>query len=143
MSKSGNDGGPKTFRDLKVGDEVFVVDQMPRNQDGGRSRTQTVTKVGTKFAYVKRSWGEEPFCRKTGESHHKEWNTRANGYGFDVYLCEDDYRRKVFESSDRAKLKKRLLVSYGEIVDLPPEVVAKLNSVLDEHDATIAGASDG
>lgn len=143
MSKATAGNASKTFRDLKVGDEVFVVHQKRRECSEQRMEWLPVTRVGTKFAYVRRWHEDEPFSRKDGASHHSESNVRQNGLGFDVYIREEDYRQVVSEWAERCRLRNRLVVSWGDLVDLSPELVAKLNRVVDEHDATVAGRADG
>ena len=84
-----------SLKDLKVGDSVFVVQQQTRSCKEWRTSTEVISKVGTKYAYWKSHHREYPFHKDTGISAHKELNTRANGYGFDVYTCEEEWRLKL------------------------------------------------
>jgi hypothetical protein len=124
---------PKTIRDLKVGDTVFVVWQCRRGQPEERTSTETIRKVGRKYAYIERYRREEAFFRDTGESWDGDSRTRINGYGFDVYPCEADYRRKQFELAEKARLSSRLTDRWGRLVDLHPSIVDKLNDILDSE----------
>lgn len=120
---------------LKVGDPVFVVWQRRRGDTEERSGFETVVRVGRKYAYIKRyRYGDvEPFCRKTGCSvHNRDCNARANGYGFDVYLNEEAYRKEQFDIAERIRLQRRLVHQHWHrLVDLSPEVVNRIHVVLD------------
>lgn len=89
-------------------------------------------RVGRKYAYIEYCGSESPFCRETGESIHKESNVRMNGYGFDIYLCEQDWKDKQLAFNEKQRLQKRLLDSWRRLIDLPPGVVNKIHAVLDE-----------
>lgn len=131
---------PKTFRDLKAGDTVFVVyQQRRRDKSEPRTENEIVTKVGTKYAYLDAGIvSRKAFDRKTGKSVHAgDFNARSNGFGFDVYLCELDYRTEQAEESEFARLNNRLRGRFGQTVDLPPAAVTEIHSVLDEFE--IAG----
>ena len=121
-----------SFKDLKVGDQIFVVWQRRRGQKEERSRVETVVRVGRKYAYIEQYSREAAFCRNTGRSvHDRDSNARANGYGFDVYLREEDYRKEQFNATEKRRLEKRIVGSYGRLVDLRPEIVDKFNDILD------------
>lgn len=123
-----------SIHDLKAGDQVFVVRQRGRYSKEEQSGIETVSRVGRKYAYIKRRFEEVAFCRKTGMSvHDRDCNARANGLGFDVYLCEEDYRNKQFNDQERARLEKRILGPFGRLVALSPDVVNKINSILDSE----------
>lgn len=116
------------FENLKPGDTVFVVNGSRRVlQPGGN---KMVSRVGRKYGYIGE---EEPFSLSTGQSFHgpDTFNTRANGYGFDVYPSEDDYRRQQHERAEFERLKNRL-TNFGRFVDLPPDAVAAIHEVLDK-----------
>lgn len=123
----------KTLKDLKVGDEVFVVQQKSRYQKTeARTSTETISKVGRQYAYFMDGRWEQKFCRETGQSAHKEWNTRANGHGFDVYLNEEDYHRKQFEAEEFKRLEARL-VRFSNLRHLPPDAVEQIHNILDAN----------
>jgi len=123
---------PKTLKDLKVGDDVFVVYPASRYREEATS-SEVVTRVGRKFAYIDSRRDQLPFCRETGRSHHKCCTVRANGGGFDVWLSERDYRKHVFNFEEKRRLNKRLVGSFGQLVDLAPEIVDKFNDILDSE----------
>lgn len=85
-----------------------------------------------KYAYIKPYAKEEPFCRETGKSIHKECNTRANGYGFDIYLYEQDWKDEHLAFKEKKRLQERLLDSWSRLFDFPPDVVNKIHAVLDD-----------
>jgi hypothetical protein len=122
---------PNSIKDLKAGDTIFVVQQRRRGDKEDRTSTEVVTRVGTKYAYYEQYNREQPFHRTNGESAHKEWNERVNGFGFDVYLCEEEWRAKVHENEQYALLKKRLMGNWG-LKPLPYEAVKRIHEVLDE-----------
>ena len=123
----------KTLSDLKAGDEVFVVEQKRRHQKGEPTTyTATIDRVVRKYAYIKRTWQELAFDRRTGFSlHGKDCNARANGMGFDVYLTESDYLEREHAKAESERLASRLLTRYG-LIDLDHAVVEKIHAVLDE-----------
>lgn len=99
---------PKTIRELKVGDTIFVVQQRRRCSGDERVSTEVITKVGRKYAYFDFHRREMRFLRNSGESEHgTKWNLsiRANADGFDVYLCEEDYRRRQFAIAEKERLR--------------------------------------
>jgi hypothetical protein len=122
------------FKHLKAGDVVFVVEQQKRYSAALPPSSKEVIRVGNKFGYIKGHGDDRPFCLATGRSHHKENNMRANGYGFDVYLSEDEYRREVFEASELQRLSDRLIERHASrLVSLSAECVSKIHAVLDEE----------
>ena len=120
---------------LKVGDEVFVVDQRNRysvsNNRPARTYFATITKVGRKYAYIGVHGRDLPFHRADGTSHHKEWNSRANGFGFDVYDCEASYVKKQAVDQEFARLQTRLVDRWGKMHPLGDDVVSKIHDLLD------------
>lgn len=126
---------PKTLRDLKVGDTVFVVQQASRGKTLRRCSTEVITKVGRKYGYFGggNTW-EQAFQLSTGASYHgiEGHCTRMNGYGFDVYLCEADYLKEQHDEAKADRLRVRLVDRLGRLVKLTPEVVTKIHAVLDE-----------
>ena len=122
------------LRDIKAGDTVFVVHQNQRRKSERCTETVSVSRVGLKYGYVAVGYhGECPFDRKTGESHHKEWYSRANGFGFDVYHNEQEYQREQRAIERHAELSKRLVGRNGRLIDLSPEAVIRIDDVLDEY----------
>jgi len=124
------------LRDLKVGDEVFVVHQRSRNQKERRQESGFVVRVGRKYAYIEsKELHIAPVCRDTGCSVHvpDNNNARINGYGFDVYRNEAEYQRERTESSELKRLQDRLCARPYGIKALPPDVVADIHAVLDAH----------
>ena len=123
----------RTYKDLKVGDEVFVVQQKSRYNTEERTSVEKVARVGRKYNYIMRGFQELPFCRNTGQSvHNPDHNTRANGQGFDVYLCEPTYRQLQYDAAQKRKLDKRIVGRWNGLVSLPPDIVNKINTLLDE-----------
>jgi hypothetical protein len=126
----------KTLRDLKVGDMVFVIQQVGRNQKESdrRRATHTISKVGRDYGYFTSTYNHEyKFSLDTGHSYHKEGNERANGFGFDVYLTESAYEQELFEKEEFKRLVKRLRTTFGVIKTLPHEVVEGFHKILDTH----------
>lgn len=121
-----------TLSGIKAGDQVFVVWQRRRRQTEERTETKTVVRVGRKYGYIKAYSQDAAFCLKTGRSvHGNDCNARANGYGFDVYLREEDYRKQQRDAAEKQRLEKRIVGSFGRLVALSPEVVDKFNAILD------------
>lgn len=123
--------GCDMLRSLKVGDKVFVVHQKGRYSTEVRTEWCEITKVGKKYGYITRYSHQIPFNLEDGVSHHKETNERANGQGFDVFLCKEDYDKYMFDNAEYKRLKERLLNRWGKLVELSPDAVAELHKVLD------------
>lgn len=126
------------FPNLKVGDKVFVVQQQTRYRRDRNippeTSTETVAKVGRLYGYYESSGRRlRPFHLSNGESAHKEYNERANGYGFDVYATEDEYKAKILADELFLELKIRLTSGYYGIVPLPHEVVVEIHRILDKY----------
>lgn len=126
------------LRDLGVGDTIFVANQNSRwekRQDLPReTSTQTITRVGRKYAYFQDGREEKKFDRKTGVSWHSpDSNARANGYGFDVYLDEQTYAKTLHEQAEAKRLQTRLVGSFGQIYELSPSAVQRIHQILDEE----------
>lgn len=125
----------KTIRDLKVGDTVFVVHQRRRGDKEFRTAEMQIVKVGNKYAYLQGTWAELSFHRDSGISNHpKDCNARNNGYGFNVYLCREDWEREESHKAEKYRLEKRLISTWNRLRDLPPSVVSSIHSILDEAD---------
>lgn len=121
-----------TLADIKVGDKVFVVHQRRRHSKDERSEFESVIRVGRKYGYLG-GYRERAFDLSTGHSvHGKDDNARANGYGFDVYINDEDYRRKELELDEKARLNRRISDRWKGLIDLPPDTVRKIHDVLDE-----------
>lgn len=123
---------PKTFRDLKPGDKVFVVEQLSRRSSGQKKTTETIVKIGRKFAYLESGYRERKFCLDTGHSVHGDNDhVRYNGFGFDVYLSESEYDVKQRQSDEKARLFERMVNRWGWFIELPPNVVREIHTLLD------------
>ena len=123
-----------TLFDLRPDSQVFVVHQRPRHSDQQeRSGLMSVSRVGRKYGYIEMYRREERFDLTTGCSVHGDCNARANGYGFDVYVSEDEYRRKQRADSERQRLQDRLVDRFGQLKrDISDGAVSAINAILDE-----------
>lgn len=122
-----------SLRDLKVGDEVFVVHQSRLSGRERRTGIGTIARVGRKYAYVNAySLRESPFCRDTGCSvHPPDTNARANQCGFDVYRNEAEYRAEVHAVKEYERLQTRICSRFHGLKKLPPDVVGAIHAILD------------
>lgn len=128
----------RTLRDLKAGDEVFVVHIAGRRYNWAVSgkEIQKLTRVGRKYAYFGSGHQEKKFHLDEGWSAHDgDHNARANGYGFDVYLSEKEYIRKSHELKELVRLQERLHGSY-DFPKLSPDTVSRIHAILDEEPST-------
>lgn len=123
---------PKTLSDLKAGDEVFVVFQGRRGGYGGEREVKDVVRVGRKYGYIHRYGRDLKFNLEHGRSEHGDDNARINGYGFDVYLCEQDYISEQLKKAEMNQLSNRIVSSFGRLVNIPSEAVAAINKILDD-----------
>jgi hypothetical protein len=127
----------KQLKNLKVGDEVFVVPQIDSHRRcRGEERQGShlpVVKVGRQYGYIRRHYKEEPFCLKNGHSHHPDGsgNQRANGWGFDVFVNELDWIRFKEDSEQRKLLGSKFNRCYF-IDKLPEGLAEKINKLLEE-----------
>tara|TARA_R110002096_G_scaffold66682_4_gene162259 strand:- start:6823 stop:7221 length:399 start_codon:yes stop_codon:yes gene_type:complete len=125
-----------SFRDLKVGDTIFVVQQQDRWRTENNKPVETsfeiITKVGRKYAYFERGRLEYCFCLDSGVSIHKDNNTRSNGYGFDVFHNLSEYNDKLHQEERFSLLSGRLMKRNGTIIDLDPVAVEAIHEILDE-----------
>lgn len=120
------------LKNIKVGDTVFVVYQKSRHSQPKEPTLEKVVRVGKKYGYIERHGREAPFYLDSGISYHKESNERVNGYGFDVYASEEDYRKEKHEADEFNRLQSRLISdSWRRLVDLPPDAVQKIHAILD------------
>lgn len=130
------DNKPETLADLKPGDEVFVVYQQRRHSTS-QQRTEkcVIARMGRQYGYLDIGRNNEAkFHLESGESWHKEWNCRANGFGFDVYLREEDWLESTRQTKERKRLKERLVDRFGWILErIPPAAIDKIHKVLDEE----------
>ena len=93
-------------KNLQVGDRVFVVTTATIPTCG----SYNITRIGKKYAYIRRFGKEEPFCKVTGTSidpHNS--NARVNGRGFDVYASKQDWEAKQLALNKQQQLQKRLV----------------------------------
>lgn len=134
----------KSLRDVTVGDYVFVVYQRTEGQirrnDPKLCYPAKIVKKGRKYYYIEGTayyWEPElPFDPDTGESHHKTWKTRSNGYGFDVYLSPAHYHQSETEIEEFKRLKSRIhRNSYGELIDIDHDLVMAIHSILDTNES--------
>ena len=133
---------------IKVGDEVFVVDQESRwtsstNRNKGYG---TITKIGRKYATMDVLYDGHTHpqrdCRfhlSNGQSFDKDGTSRSNGYGFDVYWTESCWKKFVRYESELKRLNDRLKSgSYSGYFTLPreaciPSAVQEIHEVLDRY----------
>ena len=122
------------LKHIKAGDTVFVVYQRSRLAPPNESEYKEVVRVGRQYGYIKRYSLELPFHLDSGVSHHKNSNDRSNGYGFDVYVSEEEYRKERHEADELARLKKRLTGSTFTtfMMELSPEAVQQIHAILDD-----------
>jgi len=123
------------FKNLKVGDKVWVQHQEGRYSATKEGEYITVEKLGRKYGYLAKGFGDKAFCLKTGQSHHPSFgNVRANGWGFDVYPTQEDYLNAMHAKDEFIRLQKRLTKgNWRVIVDLPPQAVNEIHAVLDKY----------
>ena len=122
-----------TLSGVCEGTRVFVVHQRPRNSTEERAGWEVVSRVGRKYGYIQRFSREEKFELRTGFSCHGDCNARANGYGFDVYVSEDEYRRLQHADAERKRLQERIVDRLGRVNrDVTDDAVAKIHAVLDK-----------
>jgi len=114
---------------LKPGDKVFVVWQ-GRWQKDLRTEHATVVKVGRKYGYLDR---DKAFDLVSGESHHgtNDISSRMNGFGFDVYATEAEYRQKTKRVERFRELAERLGFHVTSLRALDPEAVEAIHEILD------------
>ena len=125
-----------SFKHLKAGDEVYLVNQSKRLNPAGYIE---VVRVGRKYGYIKRYGRQEPFDLLTGQSvHNDDSNARYNGWGFDVLPSEEAYRAHIATIEAKTRLVTRLEAlrfnKYSSTLEkASPELVADLHAVLDRH----------
>ena len=117
--------------ELNVGDNVFVVWQRRRGDDGDR-RTEVlpIAKVGRKYLYIEIHRRLTQFDRETGISVHKESNVRANGMGFDVYQSREAWEAQQHAAAEATRLAARMCSRWGLNRPLPAETVAAIHAAL-------------
>lgn len=127
--------------DLRVGDTVFVVYGLSswaaRQGDEPRTEIKEIVKKGRLYGYIEHYRREAKFCLKTGWSVHENDNARGNGFGFDVYATEDEYRQKIADKKLRTDLMKRLCIqphNAGKLQDAPAHVISAMHDLLDAHE---------
>lgn len=124
-----------SLRDLKVGDEVFVVNQKRRHGDVRSTTNAKIVRVGRKYAYIKPyGHAELPFCRESGCSvHTDDSNARVNGFGFDVYRSQADYEAEELAAAEFLRLQARICSPFNGLRKLPPGIVFDIHAVLDAY----------
>lgn len=119
---------------------MFVVHQLRREKTEHRTETIAVEKVGNKYGYVSSRLGEQgKFSLDTGESCHDPTRpARANGYGFDVYLREEDWQREQYESRRFRELALLLCGPWNHhsLKPLPANVVEAIHAILEDGNVT-------
>ena len=130
---------PKTKR-FTEGQEVFVVHQRSRYEERhdapNRTELRKIVKVGRKYGYLNARHEPAPFDLETGCSHHPgDWNTRANGHGFDVYESEEAYEFEKLMRMERERLRVRLFPRNAlSMIHLPHGAVEAIHKILDEYE---------
>lgn len=127
--------------DLRVGDTVFVVyglsSWVARRGDEPRTEIKEIVKKGRLYGYIEHYCSEAKFSLKTGWSVHENDNVRRNGFGFDVYATEDEYRQKIAGKKLRADLMERLWIqphNAGKLQGAPVHVISAMHDLLDAHE---------
>lgn len=115
------------FRDLKVGDTVFVVYQKRRGDKECKTETLPVVKVGRKYGYIDRYCRQESFCLNSGKSVYSYFR-------FDVYHSEAEFRQHEHTRTEFRRLAERIVLPYSSrhIVDLPHDAVVAIHKILDD-----------
>jgi hypothetical protein len=107
MTKKERIGPPKSLRDLRPGDEVFVV--WGRRYEPDNKIRETISRVGREYGYIQKWRQDYRFSLDTGRSvDQKNSNARVNGRGFEVYLTEEAYRKKEYAEAEVKRLAGRL-----------------------------------
>lgn len=119
------------FGNLKAGDTVYVVPQQSRYGSARTPHTATVSRVGRGYGYIAKSTGEMKFHLDTGESYDKDGLSRANGFGFDVYATEQEYKQEADDWYQYQRLKARLGAG-SSMIKLSADAVRKIHAILDE-----------
>ena len=126
---------------LQVGDTVFVVHGLPswaaRQGKEPRTETKEVIKKGRLYGYIEHYGREAKFSLETGWSVHGDGNARDNGFGFDVYATENEYREKMAGKKLRNDLMKRLCIqshNAGKLQNAPIHIVSAMHDLLDKHE---------
>lgn len=122
----------KKFKNLKAGDQVFVVCQESCRPVTGKPVTfvGVVAKVGRKYGYIERFRSLQPFDLVNGRSIDRGHNDRANGYGFDVYYDKAEWQKELQAAAEFKRLRERLY-SYGTLRKLSAVTVATIHAALD------------
>ena len=130
------------FKDIKVGDDVFVVEQLSRYAERHNESPKTyrgeVVRVGRKYGSVKYGkYGTRcKFRLENGHSHHdSDCNARANGLGFNVYRTQSDYERELYAKDLHERLSKRLVDRFSGLVPLPLSTLEAIEQLLNEGDS--------
>ena len=127
----------KTFKDLKPGDEVYVVRQRSRWSSPSEPEYRPVTKIGRQYGYVQMSaYASEKFCLTSGASVHiPNHNQRTNGYGFDVFLSKEHYEEWRYAEETVNKCRTRMYKFFGGLgtPDLPLAAAEEILAVFDKY----------
>ena len=131
-----------SFKHIKPGDQVYVVWQS-KKQAQGEGYYMSVAKVGRKYGYIERHGRQEPFDLLTGESVHNYCsNSRANGWGFDVWHSKEAHDAHIATIEASTRLATRLSGlrrnQYSSTLEnASAELVADLHAVLDRHGVSL------
>ena len=122
-----------SLKDLQVGDKVFVVRQKGRRAVEEQTSFEVITKIGRKYGYIKSG----SFSLDNGQSVHNESYVRINGYGFDVFSTEAEYRQQELVKEKIRNLETRLssLLDNGmsaRLKSIPLDAVDALLQVMDD-----------
>jgi len=117
---------------LKSGDLVLLVEQSHRGRKG-KKYWEEVLSIGRKYGYILRRGKEKRFDLNTGQSVHKDGNDRENGFGFDIYLSEEEYDQHSENQTRKKSLQRRIKALHNNRFDYSPEAIADVLAVLDRH----------
>lgn len=121
----------KTLRDLKPGDTVFVVPKKRCHVSG----EHVIAKIGNKYGYIDTQYGNPKFNLETGNSADTGSNDHANGYGYRVFLSEDEYNKYAWEQERFEDLALLLCLPWNRhsLKQLPPHVVEAIHDILEKE----------
>ena len=119
------------FGNLKAGDTVYVVPQKSRSGSDRTPYTATVSRIGRWYGYIAKSTGEMRFHLDTGASYDKDGIARVNGFGFDVYATEHEYKQEADDWYQYERLKARLGAG-SSMNKLSADAVRKIHAILDD-----------
>jgi hypothetical protein len=123
------------FKDLKVGDKVFVS-KLPDSRIKNAVRTgeyKTVVKLGRVYGYLEGGILESPAFRlENGHSHHADGNARSNGWGFDVFPSEEAFIYSCAVTEAIGRIQSKLNANTGCISALPDDAILKIDKIIQD-----------